>query len=435
MNTRSPGLPAVLGGPPAVTLDHAAMLRWPQLTEEDANAVFQVMCDGDISRHRVVRQLEKAYAGAIGRKHALAHCNGAAAFLAAYLALGLRPGDQVLVPATAAATTVLPMLWLGAVPVFCDIEEKRLGIDPEEVERRVTPKTRALVLSHTWGMPCKLKGLLSLSRKHNLKVVEDASHALGAFWRERPCGSFGDIAIFRLQGDHLAPAGEGAILLCDETAYFEGALTLGDPGRLAELPTAGRHLAATGLGLNTRISPLCAAIGLNQLRQLDERNAMRNDNLNHLSGSLEELGLNTFTPPRHIQRVYTQFIVRYDTAPYGLAIDHLITALVREGCEARPAGFAPLYRQPLFTEGRYKEILRLPIHAELPDYKTVSLPVTEGARRSLIQLPAFPGPDDGLLGQYCRAFQKVFGCAGEIAETLGGKRDPIAAPARLRVIG
>ena len=140
----------------------------------------------DLSLHPVTRELEDDYRNYFGSRYALAHCNGTAALLAAFFALDLQPGDEVLVPSATFWASVVPMLWVGACPVFCESEFDRLGLDPVDVAKRITPRTRAIVVTHLWGMPAKMTEILALARKHNLKVIEDASHAQGAVWRNRP---------------------------------------------------------------------------------------------------------------------------------------------------------------------------------------------------------------------------------------------------------
>ncbi|MCH8054291.1 MAG: DegT/DnrJ/EryC1/StrS family aminotransferase, partial [Planctomycetes bacterium] len=191
--------PALLGGPKAVTLDATEANRWPIITEEDEAAVLQVLRDGDLSQHPVTRQLEDDYRAYFGRRHALAHCNGTAALLAAFFALDLEPGDEVLVPSATFWASVVPMLWVGALPVFCESEPDRLGLDPEDVARKITPRTRAMVVVHLWGMPSRMTELFEIAERHKLKIIEDASHAQGATWRGRKCGTLGDISVFSLQ--------------------------------------------------------------------------------------------------------------------------------------------------------------------------------------------------------------------------------------------
>jgi len=416
MGTSRNDVPAILGGSPSVTLDHRAANRWPVLTEEDEQAVRRVLRDGNISTHPVIRELEQDYATFTGRRHAPAHNNGTAGLLAAFFALDLKPGDEVLVPSATFWASVLPMLWLGAVPVFCESEPERMGLDPADMEKKITPRTRAIVVVHLWGLPSKMSEIQQLARRHRLKIVEDASHAHGARWRGRPCGTLGDISVFSLQGDKLAPGGEGGVLLCDDDEYHERATCLGDITRIFELQTPARRFAGTSFGIKTRIAPLSAALARVQLRHLPERNAVRHANLMRLSGRLETLGFHTYREPAHIERTYFEFLIRPDPGRIPLPLDGLIEALSREGCQVSAPRYPLLHQQPFFTEGRWRDVARLGERDNLPDYAAVRLPVTELANATLLKLPSFPQPCSDLIDQYATAFEKVTRHAQAIAE-------------------
>ena len=415
MKITKSALPAILGGAPAVTIDQAPAGRWPELGPEDEKAVLRVMRDGDISTHPVIRELEKDYASFTGRPYALAHNNGTSALLAAFFALGLKPGDEVLVPSATFWASVLPMLWLGAVPVFCESEPERLGIDPEDMIKKITGKTRAVVVVHLWGLPSKMTEIFEVANKHGLRTIEDASHSHGAYWRGRPCGSLGDISVFSLQGDKLAPAGEGGVFLCSDYAYYEKAICLGDITRIIELDTPARRFAATSFGVKTRIAPLSAAIARVQLGKLKQHNEKRNKNLLYLSEGLEAMGFDTFLPPEHIERVYFEYIIRHNPDKIGLPIDVLTRALKAEGCRAAAPRYPLLHQQPFFTEGCFKEVARLSPDVTPPVYLPNALPQTEKANQGLIKLPSFPNADQAILDQYLEAFQKVVDHAEEIS--------------------
>jgi len=415
MNMRTRALPAILGGNPAITLDHGIAEKWPLFDHEDEAAVLRVLRDGNISTHPVIRELEQDYREFTSRPYALAHSNGTAALLAAFHAIGLGPGDEVLVPSATFWASVLPMLWLGALPVFCESEPDRLGIDPEDAERRITPRTRAIVVVHLWGLPSKMTEVLALAQKHGLKVIEDASHCHGASWRGRPCGSLGDISVFSLQGDKLAPGGEGGMFLCDRYEYFERAVCLGDITRIIELETPARRFAATSFGIKTRIAPVSASIARAQLRKLEMNNRKRNENLVYLSQALEKMGIHTFLPPDHIKRVYFEYIVRPDPARVGMPLDLFIKALQAEGCRAALPRYPLLHQQPFFTEGRFTSIARLPADIEVPVYRPDALPVTERNSGTIMKLPSFPNADRAILHQYIDAFEKVLEHRAEIA--------------------
>jgi len=410
--------PAVLGGEPAVTLSQIEANRWPIFTEEDENAVLRVIRHGDLSTHPVIRELEEDYRAFTGMPYALAHCNGTTALMAAFWAIGLQPGDEVLVPSATFWASVLPLIWMGAVPVFCESEMERLGLDPADMEKKITPRTKAIVVVHLWGMPSRMTEITALAKKHGLKIIEDASHAQGATWRGQACGTLGDISVFSLQGGKLAPAGEGGVLLCRDYEYWERAVCFGDITRIIELQTPARRFAATSFGIKSRIAPMSAAIARTQLARLPENNRRRNRNLEYLSAGLEEMGIHTFLPPPHIERVYFEYLVRPDLERIGLSTTALIDALNAEGCQAAVPRYPLLHQQPFFTEGAFLSVLRPGADAAIPDYASLSLPVTEDANARMLKLPSFPNAERELLDQYLLAFRKVFGHAEEIAGQL-----------------
>jgi perosamine synthetase len=411
--------PAILGGPRAVTLDGVAANRWPAITAEDEQSVLAVLRDGDLSLHQVTRELEDDYRAHFGVRHALAHCNGTSALLAAFSAVELEPGDEVLVPSATHWASVVPMLWVGAIPIFCESELERMGIDPADAEKKITSRTRALVVVHLWGLPSKMTELLQLAAKYNLKIIEDASHAPGATWRGRSCGTLGDVSVFSLQTSKLVPAGEGGMLLTNDDEIYERAICLGDVMRIIELTGPAQRFAATSFGMKTRMAPLSAAVARVQLRHLKERNERRNRNLKYLSEELEKLGFATFLPPPHIERVYFEFLVRYCPRPGGLSIDALVEALTAEGCDVSYPRYPLLHQQPLFTEGAFARIgpLATMDQTKLPRYTPNALPETEKANGDLIRLPTFPFAEEPLLRQYVDALQKVMNPSHQIELT------------------
>ncbi len=407
--------PAILGGPPAVTINGRDANRWPIITAQDEAAVLAVLRDGDLSTHPVTRQLEDDYRRYFTVRHALAHCNGTAALLAAFFALDLEPGSEVLVPSATFWASVVPMLWCGLVPVFCESEPERMGIDPEDAARKITPRTRAMVVVHLFGMPSRMTELLALAGRHGLKIIEDASHAHGATWRGRKCGSLGDMAVFSLQGHKLAPAGEGGVFLTDSDAFMERATCMGDMLRVLELGTPAARFAGTTFGIKTRMAPLSAAVARTQLSHLDERNSLRNDNVAYLSERLERLGFHTFQAPPHVRRVYFEFLVRYDAGRWRLPRERLVEALRAEGCDVGFPRYPLVHQQPLFTEGAYRQIAAMRAVPNLPEYAPDALPRTEAANNEMLKLPSFPSATRALLDQYGAAFEKVLMNAPAIA--------------------
>ena len=409
--------PAIRGGSKAVTLDGLEANRWPIITDNDVAAVTDVLRSGELSLHKITQELEEDYRSWLGVKHALACCNGTSAIFAALHSFGLQPGDEVLAPSATYWASVMPVLWCGAVPVFCETEPDQLGLDPDDVEKKITPRTRAMVIVHLWGMPSKMDALLRIAERHNLRVFEDASHAHGAKWRGRWVGTLGDAAVFSLQTNKLAPAGEGGILVTNNDAIHEHALCLGHFERILHLQTPARRFAGTGFGMKHRMAPLSAAVARTQFRHMVERNTRRNANIEYLSRRLEKLGINTFLPPADVLRTYFLFIVQNDESRTGLTTDRLVAALRAEGCDVVRPKYPLLHQQPVFTEGRFIEIARLQSlpREMLPTYRPDALPRTTAANATLIQLPSFPSADRPLLDQYAKAFEKVLAAASDIA--------------------
>ena len=388
-----------------VTLDHGAATRWPVFDGEAEAAMLEILRDGNVSTHPVIRELEHDYAAFTGRRHALAHNNGTSALLAAFHALDLQPGDEILVPTATFWASVLPMVWCGLVPIFCESETVTLGIDPDEIRRKITPRTKAVVIVHLWGLPCKVDEIRRVCEQFGLRIIEDASHAHGAAYHGRPCGALGDISVFSLQGDKLAPAGEGGIFLTDDSNSWERAICLGDITRIIELNSPSMRFAATSMGIKTRIAPMSAALGRVSLRKLPEFNRVRNENHRWLSERLEPLGFDCFLPAAGIERVYFEFLIRHRDPAFDTA--RFLEILQRLGCQVRVPRYPLLHEQPFFREGHLARIGRYPDGTRLPDYARLEFPETERENRRMLKLPNFCHPDRGLLEQYRAAFEQA----------------------------
>jgi len=411
---------AILGGPKTVTLDQTEANRWPIITEDDERAVLAVLRSEALSINPVVTQLEEDYRQRFGVEHVVAHNNGTGAIHAAMHAFDIEPGDEVIVPSATWWASVMPVLHAGGVPIFAETEEQCLGLDPEDVERRITDRTKAIVIVHLFGMPSKIDELLAIARRHGLKVLEDASHAHGATYHGKPIGTFGDAAVFSMQANKLVPSAEGGVLLTDDTNIYEKAIRCGHYERLlAMTDSPSRRFAATGFGHKFRMSPLSAALARTQLARLDERNAKRNDNCIYLSKKLEQLGcFNTFLAPDGVERTYFEFLIRYDPDKTGLPIKALAKALQAEGAQVGAPRYPLLHQQPMFTEGMWKRIARVTGAAANRTYDPADLPRTQAGNATLLKLPSFPNADRALLDQYAAAFEKVIGQADAVPQDV-----------------
>ncbi len=408
--------PAILGGSPVVTLPQDDALRWPLITEEDERAVLRVMRTGQLSINDEVEALEQDYREWLGVKHAVAHNNGTGAIHAALHAMDISPGDEVIVPSATWWASVMPILHHGGVPVFAETETDCLGLDPEDVEKKITDRTKAIVVVHLFGMPSKMDELLAVADRHNLRILEDAAHAHGATYHGRNIGAMGDAAVFSMQANKLIPSAEGGMFLTEDDDLCEKVIRYGHYERLLPMKDSpNRMFAATGFGMKYRMSPLSAAVARVQMTQLAERNQKRNGNCIYLSKKLEALGIRTFLAPKDVHRVYFEFLVSYDEQTRDLPIGDLARAIQAEGALVGAPRYPLLHQQPMFTHGVWAKIARLESAGiDLRTYDPMDLPRTTAGNASLLKLPSFPHASIELLDQYAAAFEKVMTHAREL---------------------
>ncbi len=384
---------AVNGGAKAITLDQEEALRWPRLTEEDEQAVLELMRKNEISVSQEPMKLEKEFSQFLDAKYALAEVNGTAALYAALFVLGIKQGDEVICPSYTYWASAMPAVTLGAKVVFCEVDPKNLNMDPEDFRKKITPKTKAVIPVHLWGLPCEMDEIIGVARENNIAVIEDACHAHGAEYKGKKMGTLGDFGFFSFQASKNLPGGEGGMLITDNEEYYYQAVTLGHYRRAADLPEKYSKYQHTCLGFKHRMSPLHAAITRVQLKTLEKKNEIRNGNIEKLLKALEELpGFEIYWPPSYIKRVYYENDIVYRGEETKVPIDRLIEMLKAEGAVVRRDRYPLLHQQPYFVE-----------RGSNPE----DLPVTREISEHVIALPTFPGDDGRLVEQYIDAFRKV----------------------------
>ncbi|HEV2353019.1 MAG TPA: DegT/DnrJ/EryC1/StrS family aminotransferase, partial [Puia sp.] len=244
--------------------------------KEEMDAVMKVMESGHLFRYgreddplflHMVASLEKEFAAYTGARFALATCSGTASLVAALAALGLKAGDEVLVPAYTFVASYTAIAFMGLVPVLCEIDDS-LTLDPDDLPRRLTPRTRAIMPVHMLGNPCDLERIVAFAREHDLLVIEDCCQAAGATYRSRKVGTIGDIGAFSLNIFKTINSGDGGLVITDNPQYYELAFAMHDqghrPSRLG-VEVGTRQV----LGLNFRMNELTAAVAVAQLRKID----------------------------------------------------------------------------------------------------------------------------------------------------------------------
>jgi len=404
---------ALFGGPKAITLPSERALHWPITGKPEVEAVSRLVRRGELSISAETRKLEEEFARFLGVRYVLAHTNGTAAGHAAFFAIGIEPGDEVLCPSFTYWASIVQVLHLGGVPVFCEIDPDTLNIDPADIERKITRRTKAIVVVHMLGMPAEMREILRIARRAGLRVIEDASHAHGARYRGRMVGSLGDVSFFSLQTSKLMVGGEGGLFCTNRREYYRRAVALGHYERISSLGGAWARLARTGFGFKYRIHPLAAAIARVQLRRLPTNIARTNRNCERFLAALARMRSWRIAPvPKHIERVYYENWIRFnpDAVP-GVTKERVIEALRAEGAVVHDARYHLLHQQPLFQEPEhYGRGGAFPVFEQVdrkPLYPKDFCPVSEAVRATLVGVPTFPRASKALVDQYIEAFRKV----------------------------
>jgi len=245
--------------------------------EEETNAVMEVIQSGYLFRYgnendpkflHKVSTLEKKFAQYCGTKYALATSSGTSSILVSLIALGLKPGDEVVVPAYTFVATYSACIFAGLVPVLADIDES-LSLDPADIEHRITSRTKAIMPVHMLGNSCDMDRIMSIARKHNLLVLEDCCQAAGASYKGKKVGTIGNVGAFSLNLFKTINSGDGGLVSTNDKSLYETAFGVHDQGHKPS--RLGVEVGARSvLGLNFRINELTAAVALAQLAKLDK---------------------------------------------------------------------------------------------------------------------------------------------------------------------
>ncbi len=367
---------ALHGGPPAVAT--LKMPEWPTLTDDDRKAVMEALESKEWCRltpNSRAEAFEKAFAAYHDAKHGIAVSNGTVALELALLTGGVRPGDEVIVPAITFIASASAVVRVGAVPIFVDSDPETLSISPAAVEQAITPRTRAVIAVHYGGYPADFDALLPIVERHRLVLVEDCAHAQGTEWRGRKVGALGHLGGFSFQQSKALTAGEGGIVLTNDDALAEQARLYHNIGRVLGRPGYEHFVLAS----NYRLPELSAALLLSQLGRLQEQVERRMAGASLLAQGLESVGgVRPLKPdPRITQRGYYFMVLRYDRSQFqNVPLGNFIAALRAEGVPCGSGYGMPLYKQPAFRREHVAELLGRPV-TEIPDYPNMYLPVAE----------------------------------------------------------
>ena len=419
---------ALLGGKPAVTQDPGDLFTWPIVTKEDEQAVLEVLRRGAMSENDISIQFEKELAEWMGLDYALGVCNGTASILAAMWACGIGAGDEVICPGMTYWASAAPALTLGAALNFAEIDPDTLCIDPDDIAHRIGPRTKAIVVVHYCGYPCDMAPILAIAREHDIKVIEDISHAHGALYQGRMVGTLGDVACMSFMSGKSLPGGEAGALATNDRKIHERAIAFGHYGRtgwfsryanptteLSDpelLPYAGAPIGC----VKHRLNQTCAAMARVQLRHYGRRMQEIQDGMNRFWDLLEGVpGIRAHRPPKDSGSTmggwYNARGLYRGEELGGLSCDKFCQAVRAEGFDGCwPGASGPLHLHGLFqTSDLFRLGKPTVIAFGQRDVRQGpgSLPHTERVHETVFGIPWFKHDRPELIAAYANAYKKV----------------------------
>jgi perosamine synthetase len=326
--------------------DEFIAVNEPLLDGNEKKYLAQCIDTGWISSEGpFVKQFEAALAARVNRKWGVAVCNGTGALDAAVEALGIGPGDEVIMPTFTIISCIAQIVRNGARPVLIDSDARTWNMDVTRIEAKITPRTKAIMVVHTYGLPVDMDPVIELARRHDLYVLEDAAEMLGQTYAGRPCGSFGDISTFSFYPNKLVTTGEGGMVVTNDKSLADSCSSLRN---LCFQPE--RRFVHDRLGWNLRMTNLQAALGVAQLERLDEfvvRKRRMGGRYGELLAGVSGLELPLAQTP-YADNVYWVYgVVLEDDVAFDAA--EAIRRLAAAGVGCRPF-FYPMHQQPVFTK-------------------------------------------------------------------------------------
>lgn len=334
---------AILGGDPVRT---ARFPSWPLTKENDEQTWMEVLRKGRWNRYggRYVKQFEQAWAQHLGAKYCLATANGTSALFTSLAALGVGPGDEVIVPPYTFVATINVVLLHHALPIFVDSDPETFQIDARKIEAAITPRTRVIMPVHVGGSAADLDTILAVAKKHNLPVVEDACQAHLGEWRHRKLSTLGETGCFSLQASKNLNSGEGGAIMSNNEELIERCESFHNNGRGKN----GGGFSYVRNGANLRMTEFQGALLLEQLTRLEEQSRLRTENAEYLTQRLHEIP--GILPARMYdgctRNAYHLYMLRYDQTQFAnLPRATFLKAMKAEGIPCS-GGYTPLNKEP-----------------------------------------------------------------------------------------
>jgi len=298
----------------------------PDIGKDEIEAVAETMKSGWVTQGKKVEEFEKSFAKYCGTKHGIAVSSGTAALHIALDSVGIKKDDEVITTPLSCVGTTNPIVYLNARPIFVDVEQSTLNINPALIEQKITPKVKAILPVHLFGHPVDMDPLIEIAEKHGLYVVEDAAQAHGAEYKGKKVGSLGHVSCFSLYADKLITSVEGGIALTNNEELAEKMRLLRSFGM-----TRNEKFRHSVLGYNYKMSDIHAAIGVVQLRKLDKFIEKRRSNIEYLKSRVDDSILKL---PQEQTYAFNVYYVCNILAKRGK--ERIVEHLERNGIETRP---------------------------------------------------------------------------------------------------
>jgi perosamine synthetase len=410
---------ALLGGPRAVP--EGLRRPWPEIRQEDKDAVLRVLDRGRLTgsppKAPEVAALESEWAAWVGQRYCLASNSGTSALHMALAAVGVGPGDEVITTPFTFTATATSILYHNAIPVFVDIDPMTYNIDPERIEEKITPRTKAILPVHLYGLAADMDPILEIAARRGLAVVEDCCQAHGARYKGRKVGALGHVAAFSMNASKFLAAGEGGLLVTNDERIFEKAARVRQFGE-RHVPSGPREYDAHGVGWMYRTTEMAAALARSQLNRLDDTLAVVRENAAHLTRGLEGMkGFRTPVEPEGYVNVYYGYNLHF--LPEQLGIDVPIDVFLKRVRAAFDAEGMALGRYEFLIPGMTLFQQKAGYGKGCPwtcghygghvEYRASDYPVAQATIERIVCPVGFTPPNGKeLMARYIEAVHKVF---------------------------
>jgi len=414
---------ALFGGPRAVP--EGLVKPWPEIRQEDKDAVMRVLDEGRLNGASApeISALQKEWAEWEGMDYCLSANSGTAALHMAVASVGIGPGDEVITTPFSWTSTATCILHHNAIPVFADIDPRTYNIDPGKIEARITPRTKAIIPVHLYGLPADMDRILDIASRHDLVVIEDCCQAHGAEYKGRKVGTFGDVAAFSMNGNKLLSAGEGGLLVTNSERIWQEAARVQQFGE-RRVRDGTREYNAYGMGWMYRLTEMTAAFARSQLARLDEIVGVVRGNAQRLTRGISDIkGFLTPCEPLGYKHVYYRYNLHF--TPERLGIDMPVedymrkvrAALAAEGVSLGRAEFV-IPAMTLFQERRGYGLgcpWSCGHYAGDVEYRAEDYPVALNTIKSILAPTGLTPPNGSeLMDRYIEAIQKVYANLDEV---------------------